>query len=425
MGCAQTGSGKTAAFLLPMLQMLLTKSGFPVPENRGSRKVYPAGLILAPTRELATQIYTEACKFTYRTGLRAVVVYGGQQMGVQFRELEKGADVIVATPGRLVHMMEADRVSLCCIQFLVFDEADRMLDMGFEPQIRQILEDFDMTPNGDRQTSMFSATFPKEIQRLAQDFLTDYIFLAVGRVGSATENITQKVVYAPESEKNDKLMKILPDCIGLTLIFVETKRSADQLEYWLSNKGINATSIHSNRSQDEREDALYRFRKGQCPVLVATNVAARGLDIPNVLMVINYDLPAHIDDYVHRIGRTGRAGHRGTAIAFVNEDCKILSDVYELMKESKQEIEPWFQKMVSASHSWGGRHGRSGHKPSRGGRYGGRDFRRDEEGGSRYSSGRGGGRVSGGYGGGRSGGGSRGGDNYSGGGYHGGSEHWD
>lgn len=420
MGCAQTGSGKTAAFLLPMINLLVTVEQPPPPDGGRNRRVFPSGLILAPTRELATQIYTEANKFTYRTGLRAVVVYGGQSIGLQFRELEKGVDIIVATPGRLVDMLDRSRVSLEMIQFLIFDEADRMLDMGFEPQIRQILEKYDMAPNGSRQTSMFSATFPKEIQRLAADFLTDYIFLAVGRVGSATENITQQVIYTQENAKNDALMKILPGCEGLTLIFVETKRAATQLEYWLSDNGINATSIHGDRTQDEREEALFHFRKGHCPVLVATSVAARGLDIPNVLMVINYDLPSNIDDYVHRIGRTGRAGHRGTAIAFVNESCRILREVYDLMKESKQEIEPWFQKMASwgggggSSRGGGGGHGKSGGR----GRYGGRDFRR-EEGGSRSGNFQ---HRSGGGGGGW---GERGGDSYGGGGGggYGGSPH--
>jgi ATP-dependent RNA helicase DDX3X len=420
MGCAQTGSGKTAAFLFPMLQTLLKE---PLPEFSG-RRVFPVGLILAPTRELATQIYKETCKFTYRTGIRAVVVYGGQSIGMQFRELERGCDVIVATPGRLVDMLERDRVCLSSIKFLIFDEADRMLDMGFEPQIRQILDNYDMN-HETRQTSMFSATFPKEIQRLASDFLKDYIFLAVGRVGSATENITQKVVYATEHQKNEALMNILPDCEGLTLIFVETKRAADQLEYWLSDRGINATSIHGDRTQDERETALYKFRKGHCPVLVATSVAARGLDIPNVLMVINYDLPSNIDDYVHRIGRTGRAGHRGTAIAFVNEHCRILSEVYDNMLESKQTVEPWFQKMVQASHSWGGRGRNKGRRSGHGGGFGGRDFRRDDRGGNfnqhSYGGGRsygGGGGYNGGrYGGGRSDGwGSRGGNDGGGGG---------
>ena len=201
------------------------------------------------------------------TGVRPVVVYGGQEPRLQLREIERGCDLLVATPGRLVDFVERGRITLSNIGFLVFDEADRMLDMGFEPQIRQIVQDMDMTQEG-RQTLMFSATFPKEIQRLAQDFLRDYIFLAVGRVGSTTDFITQKVEFAGhrESEKMDRLLAILSKCEGLTLIFVETKRNADYLEHQLCQEGIEATSIHGDRTQDERERALQYFRCGRWSV---------------------------------------------------------------------------------------------------------------------------------------------------------------
>jgi ATP-dependent RNA helicase DDX3X len=354
MACAQTGSGKTAAFLVPMIAMLMTTDLPPQGGAGRSRKHYPYALVMAPTRELATQIYDEARKFTYRTHLRPVVVYGGQDIKQQFRELERGVHIIVATPGRLYDMIERAKISMSLVNYLVFDEADRMLDMGFEPQIRQIVQDCDM-PRETRQTSMFSATFPKEIQRLAQDFLKSYVFLAVGRVGSTTQNIVQKVIYAPggDHEKRDKLLTILPECSGLTLIFVETKRAADGLEDWLIKEGINATSIHGDRSQGERENALAEFRCGRCPVLVATSVAARGLDIPNVLHVINFDMPNSIDDYVHRIGRTGRCGNVGTAIAFISEKNRgVLRDLYDTLKETQQTIEPWFDALVKGQ-SWG------------------------------------------------------------------------
>jgi len=421
MACAQTGSGKTAAFLFPMVYSFM-KNPPEAPSNndRGySRrsKHYPFGLIMAPTRELATQIYEEALKFCYRTWVRPVVVYGGQDIKTQFREIERGCDFIVATPGRLYDMIERGRLSMSCCNFLIFDEADRMLDMGFEPQIRQIVQDCDM-PWETRQTLMFSATFPKEIQRLAQDFLRNYVFLAVGRVGSTTNNITQHVSYTgDENEKKDKLMDILPDCTGLTLIFVETKRSADSLEDWLMREGINATSIHGDRTQQERESALNEFKCGRCPVLVATSVAARGLDIPNVLHVINYDMPNNIDDYVHRIGRTGRCGNTGTAIAFISEKNRnVLRDLHDTLKESNQEIPSWFENLMRGS--WGGG-GRSRGGGGRGGKFGGnRDFRKDQRnrndswgsggrsggGGGGYGGGGGGG-YGGGGGGGRSGGG--------------------
>jgi len=344
-------------------------------------------LILAPTRELATQIYQESLKFTYMTRLKPCVVYGGQDIRQQFRELEKGCDIVVATPGRLWDMIERARISMALIKYLIFDEADRMLDMGFEPQIRQIVQECDM-PRETRQTMMFSATFPKTIQRLASDFLQNYVFLTVGRVGSTTQNIKQRVVYcSQEYEKKDKLMSILPECGGLTLIFVETKRSADSLEDWLIREGINATSIHGDRSQQERESALAGFRCGRCPVLVATSVAARGLDIPNVLHVINYDMPNNIDDYIHRIGRTGRCGNTGTAIAFISEKNRnVLRELYDTLKETNQPVEPWFETLMRGSQ-WGGR---SGGRESGGGRgkgggggraapkaFGSRDYRKD------------------------------------------------
>jgi len=359
-----------------MVQVLLS-TRLPAPPKSASyyrRKAYPYALILAPTRELATQIHQEAEKFTYLTQLRAVVIYGGADIRQQIRDLERGCDIVVATPGRLVDMLDRGRISLSLTGYLVLDEADRMLDMGFEPQIRQIVEGTDM-PRDNRQTSMFSATFPKEIQILAQDFLTDYIFLAVGRVGSATENVTQRIEYVEEHEKRAKLMKVLPECDGLTLIFVETKRMADTLEDFLASEGINATSIHGDRTQQQRESALAAFKQARCPILVATSVAARGLDIPNVSHVINYEMPNVIDDYVHRIGRTGRAGHKGTAIAFVDENCKVLKELYEVLAETKQEIPPWFEKLVD-SQGYGGMRGGRGKKRGGGPRYGARDFRR-------------------------------------------------
>jgi ATP-dependent RNA helicase DDX3X len=239
---------------------------------------------------------------------------------------------------------------------------------------------------------MFSATFPKEIQRLAQDFLRNYVFLAVGRVGSTAEFITQKLEYGGDGEraKQDRLMDILSKCQGLTLIFVETKRGADQLEHLLVQEGVEAMSIHGDRSQDEREMALAYFKSGRAPVLVATDVASRGLDIPNVQCVINFDLPSNIDDYVHRIGRTGRAGNSGTAISFVSEKNRgILRELFDLMKEANQELPTWFEQLVKSGGYGGG-----------GGGFGG---------GSRYGGGGGGYRGGGGGGGGYRGGGGGGG----------------
>ncbi|KAJ6787165.1 hypothetical protein PWT90_07922 [Aphanocladium album] len=324
MACAQTGSGKTGGFLFPILSQSFINGPSPIPGNAAGqfgrqRKAYPTALVLAPTRELVSQIYEESRKFAYRSWVRPCVVYGGADIGSQLRQIERGCDLLVATPGRLVDLIERGRISLCNIKYLVLDEADRMLDMGFEPQIRRIVEGEDMPSVHERQTLMFSATFPRDIQMLARDFLKDYIFLSVGRVGSTSENITQKVEYVEDVDKRSVLLDILhSNAGGLTLIFVETKRMADSLSDFLINQSFPATSIHGDRTQRERERALEFFRNGRCPIMVATAVAARGLDIPNVTHVINYDLPTDIDDYVHRIGRTGRAGNTGIATAFFN-----------------------------------------------------------------------------------------------------------
>ena len=227
-------------------------------------------MILSPMRELTVQIYNEARKFCYLSGVRPVVCYGGADIRDQLRDLERGCEILVATPGRLVDLIERARISLECINMLILDEADRMLDMGFEPQIRRIVQQEGMPPAPTRQTLMFSATFPKQIQRMAMDFLHDYIFVTVGRVGSTSENITQKLEYVDDRDKEGLLLELLSAVKGLTLVFVETKRMADMLEYQLSNHGLPATSIHGDRSQREREDALASFRAGRTPVLVAT-----------------------------------------------------------------------------------------------------------------------------------------------------------
>jgi ATP-dependent RNA helicase DDX3X len=290
-----------------------------------------------------------------------------------------------------------------------------MLDMGFEPQIRQLVEQRDMPRTGERQTMLFSATFPKEIQRMASDFLHDYVFLTVGRVGSSTELINQTVCYVPSYyDKTQMLLDLTEAVPGLTLVFVETKRGADQLEDFLCEQGKPATSIHGDRTQQEREAALKSFRAGRTPILVATDVAARGLDIPHVTHVVNFDLPTDIDDYVHRIGRTGRAGKKGQATAlFGDKDAGIARALMDVMSEAGQEV-PSFLGGFASRSSYGGRSkGRSGG----GSKYGGRDYRNHGGGG-----GGGGGYGGGGYGGGGYGGGGYGGG---GGGGHGSRTSWD
>ncbi|XP_006134021.1 ATP-dependent RNA helicase DDX3X isoform X3 [Pelodiscus sinensis] len=450
MACAQTGSGKTAAFLLPILSQIYTDGPGDalraMKENGryGRRKQYPISLVLAPTRELAVQIYEEARKFAYRSKVRPCVVYGGADIGQQIRDLERGCHLLVATPGRLVDMMERGKIGLDFCKYLVLDEADRMLDMGFEPQIRRIVEQDTMPPKGVRHTMMFSATFPKEIQMLARDFLDEYIFLAVGRVGSTSENITQKVVWVEESDKRSFLLDLLnatgKDCLGefqhssdcsgkdsLTLVFVETKKGADSLEDFLYHEGYACTSIHGDRSQRDREEALHQFRSGRSPILVATAVAARGLDISNVKHVINFDLPSDIEEYVHRIGRTGRVGNLGLATSFFNErNINITKDLLDLLVEAKQEVPSWLENMAYEQlHKGGSSRGRSKSRFSGG--FGARDYRTSSGGSSssfsssRPSSSRsgGGGGSSSGHGGSRGFGGGYGGSFYNSDGYGG------
>lgn len=413
MACAQTGSGKTAGFLFPILSQSFDAGPRPAPADQArsyTRKAYPTVLILAPTRELVSQIHDEARKFAYRSWVRPAVVYGGADIGQQLRAIDRGCDLLSATPGRLVDLIERGKISLANIKYLVLDEADRMLDMGFEPQIRRIVQGEDMPGTAERQTLMFSATFPREIQLLARDFLKDYIFLSVGRVGSTSENITQHIEYVEEGDKRSVLLDILhaQDKTGLTLIFVETKRNADMLADFLLGSNFPATSIHGDRTQREREQALHTFRAGRTPILVATAVAARGLDIPNVTHVVNYDLPGDIDDYVHRIGRTGRAGNTGHATAFFNRGNKnIVKELIELLREANQEVPDWLGTVAYESSGFGGgRGGRGGRGGGGRGRGGNRDVR----------SGGGGGYGGGGYGGGGAG--------YGGGGYGGASANY-
>jgi len=439
MACAQTGSGKTGGFLFPVLSEMFTNGPAPKPvEDAGSfssysrgRKQYPTALILAPTRELVSQIYEESRRFTYRSWVRSAVVYGGAEIGNQLRQIERGCDLLAATPGRLVDLMDRGKISLANIKYLVLDEADRMLDMGFEPQIRTIIEQSDMPGVHDRQTLMFSATFPREIQVLAKSFLKEYVFLSVGRVGSTSENITQHVEYVDDHDKRSLLLDVLnaEPAGGLVLVFVETKRMADMLCDFLCAQRFPATSIHGDRTQRERESALAQFKSGRAPILVATAVAARGLDIPNVMHVVLYDLPNDISEYTHRIGRTGRAGNTGTSTAFFNRgNSNIGRDLVDLLKEANQEVPAWLVD-VSQERSYGGFGGRSGGRGGgRGGGGGGRSYgggrdvrsggggsgggggfaaptRNGGGGGGGSSFGGGGGGFGGGYGGGAGGGG--------------------
>jgi ATP-dependent RNA helicase DDX3X len=405
MCCAQTGSGKTCAFLLPVVSKLLTNTEAVVP---ATGPALPRCVVLAPTRELAIQIELEAQKLCFSLPqLHPVTVYGGANSRGQLKELAFGADIVVATPGRLTDFVDRGIVSLASVQYLILDEADRMLDMGFEPQIRKLVLQSGMTPKEQRQTFMFSATFEPVIQKLAATFLrNDYTWIAVGRVGSTTDSITQVLVQAT-ADKRHKLELVVKAIeegpAGRTLVFVQKKRTATWLKKQLIQGGppdgnpnftkIVAEDIHGDRSQSQREAALLKFREGKCRVLVATDVAARGLDVAGVEHVINMDLPTSVEDfdsYVHRIGRTGRAGHTGLATSlFVPElNDKIANKLVQQLKGAKQDVPNWLEGMVAGGGGGGGN--RSGGGGGRGAI--GSDVRRTNGGGRGRGRGNGAGR---------------------------------
>eukprot|EP00915_Cephaloidophora_sp_WS-2016_P011752 GHVH01017159.1.p1 GENE.GHVH01017159.1~~GHVH01017159.1.p1 ORF type:complete len:588 (-),score=68.52 GHVH01017159.1:1197-2960(-) len=379
MACAQTGSGKTAGFLCPIISGMLY-SGPPAADPSAQLKMSfngssepPSALCMAPTRELATQIYEEARKFTFKTGIRPVVVYGGNPLQNQMREVRRGMDICIGTPGRLLDLVERGCVSLSKIKYFILDEADRMLDMGFAPQIEQIASCTDMSPKDVRQTVMFSATFPRAIQEMARKFMGDYLYLTIGRVGATNECIRQDILYTREVDKPETLMKLLTDVDGLTIVFVDTKRRCDNIANFLTDGNVGCVAIHGDKSQHEREHALGLFRSGAASVMVATDVASRGLDINNVAHVVNVDIPSNIDDYVHRIGRTGRAGNKGIASSMLNEkNSGVVRELIKTLTEAKQEVPKFLVEMISrggAGRRDGG--GRGGGGYSGGPRYGG------------------------------------------------------
>ncbi|OCK80775.1 DEAD/DEAH box RNA helicase [Lepidopterella palustris CBS 459.81] len=374
VACAQTGSGKTAAYLIPILSKLMGKarqlSGHrPNPHTYNSMtdrvRAEPLVLIVCPTRELACQIFDEARRLCYRTMLRPCVVYGGAPTKNQREELEKGCDILVATPGRLVDFMsKSNLLSLARLKFTVIDEADEMLQDDWEDTISKIFVgkltiSVDANEDADHMYLMFSATFPKAARELARNYMADdYVRIRVGRVGSTHGNIKQNIVWVEDSEKRKALYDLMFSLEpNRTLIFVNGKREADLVDDYLYNLGLPSTSIHSDRTQREREDALRAFKGGSAPILVATGVTARGLDINHITHVINYDLPSGqhggIDEYVHRIGRTARIGNEGLATSFYNtrnED--IADDLVKILVEAKQEVPDFLQDRIPEQVTW-------------------------------------------------------------------------
>ncbi len=326
MAMAQTGTGKTAAFTLPMLQRLL-----PHASTSASPARHPIrALILAPTRELAIQVAESVTAYSKYVPLRSTVVYGGTDIKAQKPALMKGVEVLVATPGRLLDHVESRNLQLNQVQMLILDEADRMLDMGFMPDLKRILA---LLPK-QRQTLLFSATFSDDIKKLAQDFLNNPVTVETARRNAAGENIKQSVSMASERDKFHVLVELIRERdVKQVLVFTRTKLAAAHVSRQLEKSGVAADAIHGDKSQQERIKALDAFKAGTVTALVATDVAARGLDIDQLPLVINYELPTHAEDYVHRIGRTGRAGALGEAISLVDEDDeKRLEDIEKLLK---------------------------------------------------------------------------------------------
>ena len=313
IGVAKTGSGKTLAFLLPMLRHIQDQS--PLRDGEG-----PIGLVMAPARELAFQIYNEAKKFTRQLGLRVACIYGGAGVAEQIADLKRGADIVVCTPGRMIDIlcMQAGKlISLARVTMVVMDEADRMFDMGFEPQIKMIIQNI----RPDRQTVLFSATFPKQIEGLAKSVLKFPVEILVGERSSVNKDITQLVEIHDEQDKFLRLLQLLGLWYdkGSVLIFVDKQEKCDQLYQELTRCGYPCLSLHGGKDQLDRDHTLHEFKSLVKTVMIATSVAGRGLDVPEIALVINYNCPNHLEDYVHRVGRTGRAGRKGTAYTFLCE----------------------------------------------------------------------------------------------------------
>lgn len=346
IACAKTGSGKTLAFVLPMLRQILDQP--PLAASDG-----PIGLILAPTRELAIQIATEVRKFSKVLGLRVVCCYGGSGVAAQIADLKRGAEVVVATPGRMIDMLCANHgkvTNLKRVTFLVLDEADRMFDMGFEPQISAIIQNI----RPDRQTVMFSATFPKQIEGLAKKALKNPVEIIIGGRSVASNTIEQFVEVREENTKFKRLIQILKEWYdrGSILIFVDKQESVDALFSELMKSGYPCLALHGGMDQSDRDYTILDFKKGLRTILVATSVAARGLDVKELVLVVNYVVPHHYEDYIHRIGRTGRAATKGTAITFITPDQERLApDIVKALESSKQPIPPELRALADAFES--------------------------------------------------------------------------
>jgi len=342
VGIGKTGSGKTLAFLLPAIAHINARQA---DEKMRRRSL---ALVLAPTRELAQQIEEVAVGFRRSCGLNTVCFIGGAARGRQLQQYDKGPQLIIATPGRLNDFLEQGEVSISDVSYVVLDEADRMLDMGFEPQIRGVLEHV----KEERQMLMFSATWPEEVKELAQDFLGDFTFMQIGSAElSANKNIVQEVEVCDDSYKMEAFLNKMQD-IGdeKTLVFTERKATVDRLERLLRTKRLKAMGIHGDKSQMARSEVIRRFKDGSCNVMIATDVAARGLDINDVQHVVNYDFPNDIENYIHRIGRTGRVNKKGKSYTLLaRSEGRFAQKLIKILKESDQEVNPELYELAKSA----------------------------------------------------------------------------
>jgi ATP-dependent RNA helicase RhlE len=336
VGSAQTGTGKTAAFLLPILQRL--KNG-----KRGTLRA----LVLVPTRELAEQVFNSALSYGRHSGTKAVAVYGGVSLELQTRALKNSVDIVIATPGRLLDHMGRGHIDWSNIEVLVLDEADRMLDMGFARDVNRILGELPI----ERQTLLFSATISDQVDRLARRALKDHAAVEIGRRATAAEGVEHILVAVNKSEKRHALAHLLGELPerGRALVFTRTKHGADRLTRQLRGDGIHVAALHGGKTQSSRNKTLDGFREGRIRILVATDVAARGIHIDNIVMVVNYDVPADPEIYVHRVGRTARAGAQGVALTLMSPDeWLLMCDVEKLMGRTfPREVLPGFEPAVA------------------------------------------------------------------------------
>ncbi|MDO8376065.1 MAG: DEAD/DEAH box helicase [Aquabacterium sp.] len=335
MGAAQTGTGKTAAFSIPLLQKMMKHETASMSPARHPVRA----LVLTPTRELADQVANNVKTYAKHTQLRSMVVFGGIDMKPQTAELKKGVEVLIATPGRLLDHIEAKNCVLNQVEYVVLDEADRMLDIGFLPDLQRILS---YLPKGNRQTLLFSATFSPEIRKLAQSYLQDPITVEVARPNATATNVEQRFYSVAEDDKRAVVRQLIKTReLTQALVFVNSKLGAARLARSFEREGLKTAALHGDKSQDERLKSLEAFKRGEVELLVATDVAARGLDIADLPAVFNFDVPYNAEDYVHRIGRTGRAGASGLAVTLVDrDDVRLVGDIERLIKK-KIEIEPF------------------------------------------------------------------------------------